>query len=491
MKYFYNEDIKSISACNGGGFVVELKQMNESTGKMCSEFHLMDTFGRIENKSYDKVIPKSYYVPEERNDDCFVLEKDGINYLINENLNEIACAFENVSSFSKKGYATISFEERNFWINREGILFGEEFENVYEFENGIAVAKLNNEKLVFVDEALKIISPEFDGAYSSGSKNYFIILENEKLYITDKNFQKLCEMPQGTIFISDYGYIYSFTTNNADKHFFDIYNVSGKHILSAKIVACSNDKMIRIIDNGTRYLNQETGKILGGEKGYFSGDFFNENYAVVGLGLDEKGEHIFGVIDEDGNMLGGIYESAFMAYKNQPAVFIPNAKATSGKFHLLYKDGQLSREGFSRLGTFHDDFASFECRKNKYTFINKNLKRFKQDYDKVDEFNHGYAIVKNANLYDIINKNATSLCKISRFIQTIDENINNVLNFPEELKSDILFISELKIYLNNFLNFKFSQASSNAEKEEINNKIKIINRELDKLLEENNQKSLA
>ena len=83
------------------------------------------------------------------------------------------------------------------------------------------------------------------------------------------------------------------------------------------------------------------------------------------------------------------------------------------------------------------------------------------------------------------------MCKISRFIQTIDENINNVLNFPEELKSDILFISELKIYLNNFLNFKFSQASSNAEKEEINNKIKIINRELDKLLEENNQKSLA
>ena len=62
-------------------------------------------------------------------------------------------------------------------------MFGEEFENVYEFENGIAVAKLNNEKLVFVDEALKIISPEFDGAYSSGSKNYFIILENEKLYI--------------------------------------------------------------------------------------------------------------------------------------------------------------------------------------------------------------------------------------------------------------------------------------------------------------------
>ena len=44
--------------------------MNESTGKMCSEFHLMNTFGRIENKFYDKVIPKSYYVPEERNDDC-------------------------------------------------------------------------------------------------------------------------------------------------------------------------------------------------------------------------------------------------------------------------------------------------------------------------------------------------------------------------------------------------------------------------------------
>lgn len=489
MKYFYNENVKSVSDCNKGAFVVEIGNVNEQTGKPFSEFHIMDKFGRISETGYEKINLENH-AGLHRCDGFFVAEKDGINYLLDTESNIIARGFESVDEFNESGLAGINFEDRNFWINKQGVLFGEEFENVYSFENNLSVAKLKNEKFVYVNSELKIISPEFDMAYLTDSDKYFLVQVGEELQVVDANFNKLYEAPENIIFLNNYGYSYVLKTNQETEKRFQIYNNFGKHVCSADLISHSNNKLVRFYSDGrTWYINQETGKILGGKNGYYSGEDFNGEYAIIGLGLDYKGEHVYGIIDENGERKFGRYESAFWAEKNLLAVYVLNAKGTHGKYHLLNENGEIEKKGFARLNSFHDGLASFESSKNKYSFVDKFGKRFINDYDSVKPFNCGFAVVKNANIPDVINKNGISLRKISEFMQKIEDDPHSAFDFPSEFLEDINLVLEIQSFIINGLNSLLEIKDLESLKSEIKKVISEVNSKFEKMILDLKQKS--
>ncbi len=489
MKYFFNEEINKVTKCDGGSFVVTQSHIDEITMKSYTQDYLMDGLGRISEVGFDKIESEDNY-GNVRNDGFYVAEKDKIKYFINKKLEVLTTAFNDIDEYNDKGYATIYFDERNFWIDKNGIMFGEEFDNVYGFENGIAVARLNNGKFVYVNDDFKIISPELEMAFPAGSNKYFPVQKDKKIYIADRNFNILSKAPEHMVFISDYGYVFAFSDKKLNGKSFDVFDVNGKYILSANIIAFSNEKLVRFYDgNGAKFLNQETGEIYGSEGEYSSAEHFTGNLTCVGLGLDENGEHIFGFINDKNERIGEVYECAFVADENLRAIYVPNTRGDHGKFYLIDEHDNISAKGFARLGLFSDGLAKFECRKDRWTFTDKKGVRFKEDYDSVSSFHNGFAKVKNANSIDFIDKNGVSLLKISKFVQKLENDPIEFLNMPSEFFEDFELISKLYECVIEKLNLELFEAQTENRKQQIKNQIETIKEKFEELNRKNKQKS--
>lgn len=470
MKYFYSEKISNIKNCSGGKFVVSIPFGEpDRLGYVKTKKHLMDNLGIISDAGYDDLSLEadSLVMEDDRDDGLYVARIDGEKFLIDSNEHTLAMGFKSVSHFNESGLALIEYEKRGFWINREGAIFGSQFEDVSYFEDGFAPAKLKSGKWVLVDEKFNIVEDRFDYIFHSGCKNYFLAGKDDEKFIVDRNFKIVGKVPSSVFSVSDYGYAVGYAPKEEGKLSFALYRVNGEHIMNAKLINPTNDKMMRFYNNGRAwFFNQETGKIIGGKDGFFSADFFSGEMAAVCLGLDERDEGIFTFIREDGSMFGGTYESAHMVDKNLGAAYIPNEKGTSGKFHLVDKDGNIGDKGFRRLGSFYDGIATFESRRDvTWSFVDKYQRRFKGDYDSVSRFSGGFSVVEKDGKCDVIDRAEVSLRTVSEFVKKIENNPLEFLNMPEEFECDRELVQRLHTFALSVLDEKLEDAMDEEKKQ--------------------------
>ena len=448
MKYYHETKILTVSDCIGGFFVATIKDPEPEVKPygyyVTHKDYLMDSLGRISDVGFDSIETDRIF-GKRKKDGAFIARNGKVKFLIDGNSKIIAEDIVSASDFAENGYACVEFKDRNYWVDRNGNKFGDEFSNVGWFDHGYAPVKLKNGKSTFVNSDFEPVGKEFDNAFVLFSEKFYGAKIGDNYYVLDRNFDAISAPLDDIFVVTDYGYIIKHQKKGS---FFglEIVDMTGKKYASGNIINGYDSKLLRIQDNGYRFFNQETGKIIGGEKGYVYAEEFNGDFTAAIIGYDDNDDGIYTFIREDGSMFPETYEMTFMVKSNVGAFYVPNKAGTGGKFFLIDKDGnQIGKTGYKNLHSFDSNgLATFRKVKNTWSAIDESFKIVDLNLENLSNFVDGFATATvNGKKREIVDKYAVNMTQISEIAKKIQLDPSAFLSLPEEILEDKPLIRRL------------------------------------------------
>lgn len=441
VKYLHSTEIESISACHNDRFFVRVFDAEKTAalhnetpwrkGEKRYSYYMMDKLGRIFGERIDSFEMTS----SPRQDGFFEIKIDDTKLLIDKDQNIISSGFYEIDEFASNGVALIEKPRgKKYLTNLDGSVFSDEYLDYGPFVNGLAAVKLSNGKWSFVDEAGVLQNCSFDLVQSFYNEKYTIAVIDSQQFVIDRNFQVVSGPYPSIMWIDENDIIAVYDDKQELKYSY--HNISGAQIgPRAKMIHGFDYDMARI-DTGEGYalISQKTGFLITPEI-YKSAENFFGKMTVVFLGFDERDEHIFKFVRNDG-VSSQTFTSAGMVGENLGIAFVEGKNGKGGKFHYINENFELSKKGFSRLSGFSEGVSHYECKKDRYTYLHDDLERFEKDFDRVSNFSGGFGIVFNDGRYDAINKNEILLSEISRVAQKIEESPLSFMEIPEAFYVD-------------------------------------------------------
>ena len=96
-----------------------------------------------------------------------------------------------------------------------------------------------------------------------------------------------------------------------------------------------------------------------------------------------------------------------------------------------------------RIGLFHDGYAKFECRDDRWSFVDRKFEQIDFEFDHVTPFENGYAVVEDRGRSDVLRKDLRLLSEISRLAEKIEKNPKAILSLDDDYYLDEHLMSML------------------------------------------------
>ncbi|MBR2391556.1 MAG: WG repeat-containing protein [Clostridia bacterium] len=425
MRYFYNTETKYLSDCKNGAFIATVGQYRKA---------LINPIGRISDDEYYEIEP--------RLDGYFTVRK---NYksesLMDKNGNIVYADAKDIDLFTDDDIALVDkLDGTKRWITKTGFEFGSEYKDIGCFTGGYGLVQNDDDTWSYVDRNLQIVSGKYEKAAPFFNKDFAWISQNGQKFVINKKFEVLSGPYESILWIEEDGIVVTKKeTEKDDPLKYAYFTVEGKQI-------GPNFKMIHGFENG--FSRVDTGEgynfvDLNGnlicEKNYIYAENFGEDYAVVG-GFDEKGEHTFTFIGKDGKEFGGWHP--VVSGQSEGIGYIYHR----GKNYYVDGKGKVLSKGFKGAHLFSEGRTYFESSKGKYQFMTKDFQPIGEEFDRVSHFSEGWAVVRNGEVEDAVNKKGLKLSQISQIAEKIEQNPIVVLNLPKEIVED----KETSLNLANF-----------------------------------------
>jgi hypothetical protein len=385
MRYLFETNLKYIKQA-GDIFIICWKE--SENGTKCA---FMDCLGRIFNE-------KTYYSISERSDGYFEAiphSSDLTKVLINSVGDEIfACQISSKIKKFDSGIALLKpYRDRNYFLNENGQVLGQELEDVIGFANDIGSVKLANGKYVAVNSQMEIISDEYDYIHPFENPNYSWAINDGKIFIIDRKFSVVSsdyvdeygnKKPYGYIYhIDEMGIIFSreFRFNSDERNMCSMISIEGKKIGKSHAKICvGSEGIYRVCDeDGTMFVD-ENGKCIRDEK-FINCSDFSEGFAVVGKFVSND-EIVYAFLKKDGTLLG--INSSYLKGKPQLSKnwvkFAQDFQEGYGvvgyggeNCHIINQNGIVKKGSYHKLGLFSDGYAKFHTKDKKMSFACKLL----------------------------------------------------------------------------------------------------------------------
>lgn len=426
MRYFYNTETKYLSECKNGAFIATVGQYRKA---------IIDPIGRISDDEYYEIEP--------RHDGYFTVRK---NYksesLMDRNGNIIYADAKDIDLFTDDEIALVDkLDGTKRWITKTGFEFGSEYKDLGCFSGGYGVVQNDDDTWSYVDRNLQVVSGKYEKAAPFFHGDFAWVSQNGKKYVINKKFEVLSGPYDSILWIEEDGIVVTRKeTEKDDPLKYAYFTAQGKQIgPNFKMVHGFENGLSRVdTGNGYNFVDKQGNLIC--PRNYIYAQNFGKNYAVVG-GFDENGEHTFTFVGKDGKEFGG-WHPVVSGESDAGVGFIYHR----AKNYYVDEKGKVISKGFKNAHLFHEGMTYVESSKGKYQFMNEKFELVGEEYDKASYFSEGWAVVKNGEVEDAVNKKGLKLSQISQIAEKIEQNPIVVLNLPKEVSED----KETSLNLANF-----------------------------------------
>lgn len=413
MRYFFEEEVKTLHDCKNDRFVVGVPGYKQV---------LVDKIGRIVSDEYKYIKPRS--------DGYFEAEIDyKRNILIDGSGRVIVGECLDIDHFTDDGIALVTKQDKKkCWVTKDGFEFGKEYKNVGVFAGGFGSVQLENDKWVFIDKNFNVVSPQYDKV-SFFDGGYALVQQDKDIFVIDTEFKIRSGPYAGVLCVKD-GIVAACEKNPENpKLKYAYYTVDGKKLgKSYKLIYTFKNGISRVSTlEGENFIDMQGNELL--EKPALMASNFGPRFAYIGK-FDENGEHTFMLIDRNGKpasdwfaYIGGVEDDKPFAIKSHKAKYLNNKGVTVGK-------------GYKRLTGLSEGVAHYESSNDKWTFIFEDGHESAEAYDHAGGFSCGYAVVKNGEVYDAITKAENKLSVISKVAFEIEREPIKVLSVCEKYEDD-------------------------------------------------------
>lgn len=449
MKYLYNTKIEAMTNSIKNKFVVSIFNAEKTAARATKwsapticDYYIMDNLGRIYDFKIDNL---DFSFDEERNDEFFEVQIDGVKYLFDDNMKVAIYGYKKISDFSKEGIAVLTKnDDTQILVKKDGSVFCDKYLLYAGFENGLCMVKLDSGKFGFIDEDLNELPNEFEDVVPFVNKDYTWYKDESGEYVIDRNFEIVGGPFQNILIINDDNIVITLLDEGKRCQFFD---VSGREIFeNAREVKDSTSGVIRIEthDSKVQYYDKETGKQIGGDFKLSSGQFYGDMCPVV-VGENEDG-FLWTVLKKDGSMFRKRYGAVTMLDDKHVAVFDDNSQCDNDAKYFIVDENEkiVTQKTFRRIDPFVDGVALVEKSNKKWSYLNTDFETIKDTLKKANTFNCGFGVViKKSGSVDAVDSFGILLSEISMFAEKIDKNPKAFLDLPEEFFGDTTLITNL------------------------------------------------
>ncbi len=418
MRYFNECEINSLSACENGRFIA-----NVGKGKNT----LVDQIGRVFDFEFNEI--------EARSDGFFAAKTGWVNeMLIDANGNIVCKEAKEIDLFSDDGIALVTeLDGSRRWLTKTGEKFGEQFDGIGCFSGGFGCVMKSDGKWTYVDKNLKMADVSFDGVKPFFRNCPYTTVEiGGGEYVINKSLEVLSGPYKNVMWIENNGLVLTSDKNpETNQCTYAYFSADGKPVSKPyKMVFGFVNGLCRVVDEKGHNFIDETGKEISTEYYKMAGNF-GERLAYVG-GFDENGDFTFTYMRRDGTVFGEWYPVA----NDETEGLISAMKGTKFVVMDAEKEKVISKKGYKRLGLFHEGLTSFECAKDKYTYMGHDFVPFVEQFDTARPFSEGFGVIKQNGKYDAITKNQIKLSELSVFAKEIEQNPSAVLDLPQNILVD-------------------------------------------------------